>query len=263
MKANYHTHTYRCGHAEGLDEEYIEYAIEFGLEELGFSEHAMFSDIYNEYGMRPPYDVLEEYIETFNKLKEKYKDKITIYTAMECEYFSEYYDELKKLLDTKKMDYLIFGNHFLNHIPGKIYVERSLWSTDEFFELYVDKAIEAMDSKLFKIFAHPDLVFNFYPKWNEHIKERCLEMIKKAKENNVYMEVNVGGFRRGIKELGEEIRYPFPYDKFWALVKETGNKIVLGIDAHKPNQISKDKDFKLALEFIEKLNLKVEEKIDL
>ena len=48
MKTNYHTHTYRCGHAlKCLDEEYVIKAIENNYSELGFTEHAMFSDIYN------------------------------------------------------------------------------------------------------------------------------------------------------------------------------------------------------------------------
>ena len=39
MKANYHTHTARCGHAEGTDEEYVLAAIERGFDEMGFSDH--------------------------------------------------------------------------------------------------------------------------------------------------------------------------------------------------------------------------------
>ena len=39
MIANYHTHTYRCGHAVGEDREYVETAIARGLKTLGFSEH--------------------------------------------------------------------------------------------------------------------------------------------------------------------------------------------------------------------------------
>ena len=263
MKGNYHTHTPRCGHAIGSDEENIQAAINFGLEELGFSEHAMFSDIYNEYGMRPPYNILEEYIQTLENLKEKYKDKITIYRAMECEYFEEYYEELKELLDSNKMDYLVFGNHFVHHKEGRIYTERSIWSSDEYFDLYVDTAIKAMNSKLFKIFAHPDLVFLFYPKWNEYVEKRCLEMIKAAKDNDVYMEVNIGGFRRGIQRLGNDLRYPYPLDKFWELVKKVQNKVIISFDSHNPKEISEDKHYKLALEFVKRLDLKVEEKINI
>ena len=39
MIANYHTHTYRCGHAVGEDRQYVETAIRRGLQVLGFSEH--------------------------------------------------------------------------------------------------------------------------------------------------------------------------------------------------------------------------------
>lgn len=34
MRVNYHTHTYRCGHAKGTEEEYVKAAIEGGLEVL-------------------------------------------------------------------------------------------------------------------------------------------------------------------------------------------------------------------------------------
>ncbi|MBR3717558.1 MAG: histidinol phosphatase, partial [Bacteroidaceae bacterium] len=40
MKANYHTHTSRCHHAEGTDEDYIKSAILGGFDILGFSDHA-------------------------------------------------------------------------------------------------------------------------------------------------------------------------------------------------------------------------------
>lgn len=36
LKANYHTHTYRCQHAYGSEREYIEAAIRMGIAELGF-----------------------------------------------------------------------------------------------------------------------------------------------------------------------------------------------------------------------------------
>ena len=38
MIANYHTHTWRCRHADGTEREYVERAIEGGLKILGFSD---------------------------------------------------------------------------------------------------------------------------------------------------------------------------------------------------------------------------------
>ena len=36
IKANYHTHTARCGHAIGTDEEYVQAAIQAGLKNPWF-----------------------------------------------------------------------------------------------------------------------------------------------------------------------------------------------------------------------------------
>ena len=53
MIANYHTHTWRCRHADGTEREYVERAIEGGLKILGFSDHSPypFPDGYDS-GMR-------------------------------------------------------------------------------------------------------------------------------------------------------------------------------------------------------------------
>ena len=39
LKANYHAHTFRCQHANGTEREYIEAAIDMGIETFGFSDH--------------------------------------------------------------------------------------------------------------------------------------------------------------------------------------------------------------------------------
>ena len=62
---NYHTHTYRCGHAIGSDEEYVEAAIKAGYKVLGFSDHAPYSQYYHaNSSMR--WDQLEEYISSID-----------------------------------------------------------------------------------------------------------------------------------------------------------------------------------------------------
>ena len=39
MTENYHTHTYRCGHAVGTERDYVEAALKAGIRTLGFSDH--------------------------------------------------------------------------------------------------------------------------------------------------------------------------------------------------------------------------------
>ena len=88
-------------------------------------------------------------------------------------------------------------------------------------------------------------------------------MIKKAKENNVYLEINIGGFRRGIQKLGNEIRYPFPHKEFWKLVKKVGNKVVIGVDAHNPNQFGRYDEIELAINFAKELEIEVSDHIEI
>ena len=45
IRNNYHTHTFRCGHAIGNDEEYVIEAIGMGLHTLGFSDHVMLKGV--------------------------------------------------------------------------------------------------------------------------------------------------------------------------------------------------------------------------
>ena len=66
MKANYHTHTERCRHAQGTEEDYIREALKAGVSILGFSDHAPFPD--HDFGFRMPYDELETQIKIFKDL---------------------------------------------------------------------------------------------------------------------------------------------------------------------------------------------------
>lgn len=65
MIANYHTHTWRCRHADGTEREYVERAIEGGLKILGFSDHSPypFPEGYDS-GMRMRLDQVEGYVDT-------------------------------------------------------------------------------------------------------------------------------------------------------------------------------------------------------
>ena len=67
----YHTHTSRCGHAYGSDEDYVLKAIELGYKELGFSDHIMIPGIAQP-GIRGDFSLLEDYIKSVLYLKEKY-----------------------------------------------------------------------------------------------------------------------------------------------------------------------------------------------
>ena len=97
MKTNYHTHTTRCMHATGSDEDYVLSAIKGGYQELGFSDHTPWkyhTDYVADMRMLP--EELPGYVESLRSLREKYQDQISIKIGLECEYFPAYIHWLKE-----------------------------------------------------------------------------------------------------------------------------------------------------------------------
>ena len=111
MKANYHTHTARCGHATGTDEDYVLAAIEQGFDELGFSDHVPwpYQDGYTHPSVRMRVDQMPGYLNSVRALAAQYKDKIHILTGFECEYFPDYMNWLADMRAENHLDYLILG----------------------------------------------------------------------------------------------------------------------------------------------------------
>ena len=50
MRTNFHTHTYRCKHAGGTEQDYVLAAINQEVSILGFSDHAPYPD--DRFGLR-------------------------------------------------------------------------------------------------------------------------------------------------------------------------------------------------------------------
>ena len=116
MFANYHTHTYRCGHAEGHESEYVEQAVKKGLTILGISDHTPYD--FFDYGprnrpMRMKPEELGEYVSSVKALAKKYEDIIEIHAGLEAEYYPKYFSRLLELVRENEVEYMILGQHFL------------------------------------------------------------------------------------------------------------------------------------------------------
>ena len=113
MIANYHTHTPRCHHAVGTEEEYIQSAIAGGLQILGFADHSPYwfpGDYYSTFRMRP--EELPNYVGNLRTLREKYAGQLRLHIGVEAEYYPKYFGELKERLRDGGVEYMILGQHF-------------------------------------------------------------------------------------------------------------------------------------------------------
>ena len=78
MKVNLHTHTARCGHAAGTDEEYVKAALEGGFVTLGFSDHVPwpYASGYSHPRVRMEVNTIPDYLDSVRGLGERYRGQI-------------------------------------------------------------------------------------------------------------------------------------------------------------------------------------------
>ncbi|WP_028044729.1 histidinol-phosphatase [Candidatus Stoquefichus massiliensis] len=246
---NYHTHTKRCYHAIDNEEEYVKAAIQSGYTELGFSDHTPWHyDSSFHSTMRMEEDKLDGYVNTLLKLREKYKNQISIKIGLECEYFPKYMDWLKQMLHDYPIDYIILGNHYDDTDETGIYFGRPL--TKQQLTKYVDNCIKAIETGLYSYVAHPDLAY--YDTDDEFYLQQMRRLCETAKKHHMPLEFNL---------LGYKTHRQYPNETFFRLAKTVGNKIIIGTDAHESDALLDMKTYHLAKQYIERLGLELTEEI--
>ena len=247
MIANYHTHTYRCGHAEGDEREYVEQAVKAGIRILGFSDHTPYDFFDSEPRNRPMRMKPEElpgYADSIRSLAEEFRDRIEIHLGVEAEYYPKYFPRLLEMLRENAVEYMILGQHFLGNEIGEPYSGK-LTEDEIALDRYVSQTIDGMQTGCFTYFAHPDLI-RFAGSgrvYEKHMRKLC----RAAKDLSIPLEINILGLKTGRN---------YPDKRFWQIAAEEGNDVVLGVDAHEPLALADAHGVCEAQVFAEQLGLK-------
>lgn len=253
MIANYHTHTFRCGHAKGEDEEYVKRAIEGGIKILGFADHAPFP-CNGEYktGWRVPVEQAEEYVSSLRALREKYKEQITIYIGFEMEYYPKYFDEMLSFVKKAGAEYLILGEHYIgDEENGKIHCGLGQHDEKELTD-YTDCVIEGMKTGKFLYVAHPDVLK--YVGSKEHYENQARRLCEASLELDVPLEINLFGIY--------DNRH-YPSDDFLKVAGQVGCKMIFGFDAHNPGRAYDEESLVKAKALVEKYNLNLIDSVEI
>lgn len=257
MLTNYHTHTFRCLHAQGTEEDYVKEAVRQGLRVLGFSDHAPFPD--HDFGLRMKYSELDDYLNELERLKKLYSDKITVLKGLEIEYHPKYFSYYKELLENCGLDYLALGEHTFVAPDRKLHNIFFAKSTDDFVD-YANAVCEAIETKLFAFVAHPDLMFINNLAWDDNCEKACDIIIDCAEKNNTILEFNANGLRRQKQLYSDGERYPYPHKAFWEKVRGRNIRVLIGSDCHIPEQIN-DEYVSFARKLAKNLKLNVVDSI--
>ena len=249
MIANYHTHTFRCGHAANVDERvYVERAIQNGLTDFGFSEHAPmpFTDktpaanLPPLLNMRMKLHETEGYVNTLLSLRKEYKNDINIHIGFEVEYFDSCFDAFMEHISPFPIDYLILGQHFGAPESESVAHYASKFGSDGMLNQYVNDVIKGIETNKISYVAHPDMPC--YVGKIEVYESEMTRLIRCANEHNVPLEMNLYGL--------QQIRN-YPNITFWQLANDIGCDVVIGLDAHKPENVINELALKYANKIIE------------
>ena len=238
--ANYHTHTWRCNHAVGSEREYIEKAIDAGIEILGFSDHTPnpFSWNIND-GIRMLPEQTKEYFDTITALRREYAGKIEIHAGVEVEYIPGEFCKLQAYLQDFGCEYLIMGQHYVDGVYVRFIPEDA-----EKLHGHIDQILDGLSTGAFLYLAHPDLFVWDGPE--QIYLEEMTRLCHGVKALGIPMEYNLLGLRSGRN---------YPEARFWRIAAEVGNTVILGIDAHQSDDMIIGEVERQALENLKELGI--------
>ncbi len=230
-------------------EEYVKKAIELGFTSMGFTEHSPLP-FDNPFSLKS--EKLQEYIELIDELKDKYKDEIKLYRALEMDFIPGISEDFKHWKEAAQADYLIGSVHLVK--PEKI---EDLWFTDgpktetydkglhQFFNGDIQKAVTAfyhqsmqmIASQDFDVLGHFDKIkmhnndrfFTENEAWYQQLIDETLDLIQ---QKQLIVEVNT----RGVYKK----RSPHFFPDGLALEKVRKRKIpiLISSDAHHPDELN-------------------------
>ena len=239
-KANLHTHTCLCGHAEGKVIDYCEQAVQNGVGILGISDHCPMREVLRDPGHRMGNELLPEYAAQIREARKAFPE-LRVLSGFEIDYSSRlgtaYYEDV--FFHEFGCDYCIGGVHFLDLDPGTrpmrwVGARISLKDLEE----VVKESIFLMETGLIDCLVHPDIALTCTERFTEEHKKIFRPLMDASIELDIPMEINANGMRKGYSGKDSSRRYAYPYEAFWEFAAECGvRKVVTGSDAHRPDLI--------------------------
>ncbi len=232
--SSYHTHTRLCKHASGVPSDYISQAFKDGCSSLGFSDHCPYPDDSVWFGSRMSVAQVPEYISLVREAQET--APFPVRWGFECEWqpaFESWYRDFLKA--ECGAEYLVYGSHWVGVNGDFLYIPEA--GESGLLHRYADLTVEALQTGLYDLFAHPDLFLAGFTTMTSDVKAVCEEIIDTAVEMKIPMEINGLGLQRPKIPGDSGMRSPYPVREFWEMAAERSAIIVCNSDAHRSEDV--------------------------
>ena len=228
---DYHLHTKLCGHAHGEMEDYVLMALERGLAEIGFSDHAplyvtpKISVPVEKLSMRPKQFAL--YVDEVHRLQDVYAGEIAIRLGMEADYTPENLTAFD-LADKYHVDYILGSIHYIDgwgFDQAEHAGQFDNYRIEDFYQLYIARVEEMVISGLIDIVAHIDLPKRYGPEPKDRLTT-YRPLLTAIAEAGLAVEINTSGIYKATTSQ------PYPDPALVAEAARLNIPFTMGSDAH-------------------------------
>ena len=237
---DYHIHTWLCKHASGDPEEYMAAAAEAGLDGIGIADHFPWPAGYDEKHRMTPRE-FPAYKKIVEDLRSKAPAGLNILFAAEVDWVPGHMNESFEVFAKEDFDYVIGSIHFVDDLPFDHPDHKAVWFTEGrpalIWRRYYELMIDMVASGKFDIIGHFDLPkkFGVRPPPEAEVEPLMDNIIAIAADLEVAVEINTSGLRKPVVEM-------YPSIDILKKMAKLGVMIVLGSDAHAPEEVAMDFD---------------------
>ena len=240
MLPDYHTHTvYSDGQSK--HESYLRQAVYSGIDKLGFSDH--FTILETNWGVNNKH--IASIKEEVMFLKKQAEFPISVKFGAEVDYIPGREKQIRSVIYSLPLDYVISSVHFLDNwnfdTDAEAFKNKNI---DELYEKYFSVVREAINSDLYDIMGHIDLIkkFAYYPSVSPY--EWYKKIIRSLKNKDKVIEINTNGLNKPCREF-------YPEEDFVKMCFQSNIPVTLGSDAHVSNQVGQY--FDKAIEMLKRI----------
>ncbi len=228
---DYHTHTTFSCDARHTVDAMCRHAIQIGLQEIAFTEHADFEHLDSCRDYLEP----AAYIRAVEAARARYDGRLTIRAGIEVGEPHRYPEKTADLLDAFPFDFVLGSLHWVDGYPGFSKQFFKGRTPEEAWRSYFEELVLLCEAGDFDVLAHLDL-----PKRHDRTftPEPYAGPIRRALahlvERGIGIEINCSGFRYPVNE-------PLPGTVIVRWFRELGGEILtIGTDAHKASHLGED-----------------------
>jgi histidinol-phosphatase (PHP family) len=236
--ADLHTHTARCGHAGGRDEEYVEAAIAAGLSAIAVTDHVPFYWLpaeQHDARLAMATDELPRYVDAVLDLRARYAGRVEVLLGIEADFIAGHEESLARLLERYPFDVVLGSVHWVGDwlidAPSSLpRYRKGAADVERIWDEYTTQLIAAARSRLFDVLSHLDLPKKFGFRSEATFAGRLGEVVNAVAAGGCAVELSSAGRR---KPVGED----YPADDVVAALAAAGVRFVLSSDAHAPAEV--------------------------